>query len=574
MLGAFAEAGVRDLVWSPGSRSTPFLLAAERSGAFTLHRALDERSGAFYALGLARATGRPPLLLCTSGSAGAHWYAAALEASLAHLPLLLLTADRPLELQDCAAPQTVDQTRLFGEHVRAFFELGAFDPQALAVRAMRRKVAQAVASTRWPSPGPVQLNAPARKPLEPGPTTDIETSRAIRTAASTPVTRFAAPVMAPSDEAVDEIAGAFVTARRPLIVCGPAPLSEFETGEALQAFARAAGIPAGTEATSQWRFGGAGSEGWHIDGLDLLLRSDRFLGEPVDLVLQFGLPPTSGGWTRWLQRHPGIRRVVITGSGWPDPESSATEVVIADPVTVLERLHAALPSRAPLEWTERLMTANRAAWRAEAVMREAAGFSEAETARRVAASVPAEGVLLVSNGLPVRLVDEHCPAHLAQCRVISQRGLNGIDGMVAGAAGVAATGRPTVALLGDVALLHDLGSLEMARRATAPLVLVVLNNDGGRIFEQLPVATTLGPAHLEFFTTPHGLRFADAARGFGIAYQRAESEDALGTALDEALGRRSCTLVEVLVPPSGAAELTRALGAAVDLAVRQAWGEP
>ncbi|MBZ0122181.1 MAG: 2-succinyl-5-enolpyruvyl-6-hydroxy-3-cyclohexene-1-carboxylate synthase, partial [Sandaracinaceae bacterium] len=165
VIGSLASAGVRDVVVSPGSRSTPFVLAAARHGGLRVHEVIDERAAGFFALGLARLGGPPPLLLCTSGTAPAHYYPAIVEASLAELPLVALTADRPPELADCGAPQTIDQTRLFGAHARLFADLGAPDPEAL--EGLRRLISQAVLRSRYPIPGPVQLNARARKPLEP-----------------------------------------------------------------------------------------------------------------------------------------------------------------------------------------------------------------------------------------------------------------------------------------------------------------------------------------------------------------------------------------------------------------------
>lgn len=496
LIDAFAEAGVTDVVTSPGSRSTPFVLAAATHPGLRVHDVLDERAAAFFALGMGRATGRPALVLCTSGSAGAHHYPAVVEAAAAFVPLLVLTADRPPELQRCGAAQTIDQTRLFGEHVRRFFAVPE-EP-----RAARRVAVQALALARHPVPGPVHLNAHARKPLEAAPER-----------AWPPLPRIYPPRSMPDPDAVEELARACLGARRGLVVCGPLPVGQPPVP------LHALGFPVVAEAASQHRRGAILDAYEWID-----------LPDAPDLVLQIGAAPTS-------TRLDGVARAVVSAHG----DSDARLHVEGDPAATLAALAARLPPREPTAWAAALAAANA---RARAVVaEESGGWSEALAARIAARS--ARGLLAVGNSLPIRLLDRYVTE--IDAPVLSQRGASGIDGLVAGAAGAAiASGRPTTLLLGDVSFLHDLDGLLAAREA--PLTIVVLHNDGGRLFEQLPIAAHAG--QLRHFTTPHGLDLRPAAELARLSYAEVQDGAALETAL--AAGTRViCARVD------GAAELQR-----------------
>jgi len=323
LLGTLARAGVEHIVLSPGSRSTPFAWAALREPKLTCHSLWDERVAAFFALGQARLSGRPSLLLCTSGTAAANYFPALLEASLARVPVLVLTADRPFELQHSAAPQTADQTKLFGDAARAFFELGGPDAAPSALAGVVRSVAHAVARTRFPDPGPVHLNARARKPLEPNAAVDAA-SVALRDAVDSLLAQgptVTARVTAHAD--VSRLAQACAETARGLIVVGPHSAHEPEAAVQLARLAAITGYPLLCEGTSQLRFfSGAAPEAARIDAFEWLLHSAR-LREPLrpDLLLSFGSPPTSGAYERLLSRgFSGCRFVIaparLSGSPW------------------------------------------------------------------------------------------------------------------------------------------------------------------------------------------------------------------------------------------------------------------
>lgn len=577
---SLADAGLRDVVVSPGSRSTPLVWAALSCQRLRAISIVDERDAGFYALGLARITGRPAAVLCTSGSAAANYFPAVVEAAMARVPLLVVTADRPFELQDCGASQTLDQTRLYGSYVRSFVELGMPEHEAPALVALRRRAAQCLHDTMQGEPGPVHVNVRARKPLEPTVSrtpAGVELTARVNELLGTPPSHPAKARRVADDAELRAVAADCVGAARGIIVCGPAAFGGARAGHAVARLALTTGFPVYAEATSQLRFDGLRDlpPALVLDGLDLLLRSPAFRGgfQP-EVVLQIGEVPTSGSWERFLAQRDGVIRHVIAPHGWPDPQSSARSLVIADVEDSVGRLVTMLPEHAAdrtAPWSARLALANRAAWSAvEGVLSEELSLGEGSAVRAVVDAMPDGALLAIGNSLPVRHVDAFCRARaLPAVGVCSQRGVAGIDGVVAGAAGAAvAHGGPTALIVGDVSALHDLGGFAVAAATGVPFVVVVLNNDGGRIFEQLPFGDTdLDEGYFRFWTTPHGVRFDGLSRLFPLAHVTAGTLDALRSALSRGLSQPGCTVIEVPVPPHGARDQYRALLARLDAAV-------
>ncbi|HEX4338145.1 MAG TPA: 2-succinyl-5-enolpyruvyl-6-hydroxy-3-cyclohexene-1-carboxylic-acid synthase [Polyangiaceae bacterium] len=576
---SLADAGLRELVVSPGSRSTPLVAAALASNRFRMHSVVDERSAAFFALGHAKARGTPSAVLCTSGSAAANYFPAIVEARAARVPLLVITADRPFELHDCGAPQTMEQTRLYGEHVVRFVELGMPDGERAALVGLQRRAVQCIEAALGPEPGPVHVNVRARKPLEPV-TARTDAARSLTTTVDellrTPITRASRVASVPAPSLVEDVARALGATSRGLIVCGPAELGAAALGPSLAELSRLTGFPVYAETTSQLRFAGSSTlpAGSTLDGLDVLLRVPHFRATfAPEVVLAVGAPPTSGAWERFVAEHPAVERHVVASAGWPDPSSTARTLLLGDPEASLCALVAAVsPAKAPHPaWAAELSVANAAAWSAvDGVLADEASLSEGGVLRAVMDALPAGALFGVGNSLPVRHVDVFCRARpAADLGVWSQRGVSGIDGVVSGAAGAAdASGRPTVLVVGDVSALHDMGGFAVAKNATTPLVVVVLNNAGGRIFEQLPIAgASLGEDAERFWTTPHQVRFDAIAGAFGLPYVRPESVGALVQAVRDGLGRPGCTLVEAVVPAHGAREQYARLAAATESAL-------
>jgi 2-succinyl-5-enolpyruvyl-6-hydroxy-3-cyclohexene-1-carboxylate synthase len=564
LMASLRQAGVRDVVVSPGARSTPFTWAALQDPGLRCRTIIDERSAAFFALGHARITGVPVLLICTSGSAAANYFPAAVEAAESATPVLLLTADRGLELQHAAAPQTIDQTRLYGRFAREFFELGTPDPDPGMLRALQRLAAQAVLASRSPVPGPVHLNARARKPLEPDAGSG-EPAERLRSLVDELIGHGAPstfpPDAVPAAGAVSQLVRACVGARRGLIVCGPAPPWDAPDPAEVAALARVTGFPVVAEPASQQRFAAALAPDHWVDGFATLLTAPSFRdAHGPDLVLQLGRPPTATEWSAYLERWSAATRFVVAPHGWPDPWSTAAAVIRSPVGSAVRALRAGVeaarreldpgaPERAA--WLAALRAANGTAW---SVVDEAlaGGFSEGAAVRAVVDSVPGGGVLALGNSLPIREAEVFAPARARAVTVWTQRGANGIDGLISGAAGAAtAAGRPTTLLLGDVSFAHDVGGLAAARDAGAPLAIVVLNNGGGRIFDRLPIADRLAGGDLQAWLTPPALDLAAAAAGFGVGYDRASNGAELQTALAEAAVEGGTRVIEVVIPGDG-----------------------
>jgi 2-succinyl-5-enolpyruvyl-6-hydroxy-3-cyclohexene-1-carboxylate synthase len=552
-VSSLATAGVRDVVISPGSRSTPLVLAAAGEPRVACRAIVDERSAAFFALGQARVTGRPSALICTSGSAAAHYLPAIVEAREAGVPLVAITADRPWELHDAGAAQTIDQRDLFGDRVRARLELGEPDGSLAALRACARVAAQAVHASSSTPRGPVHVNARFRKPLEPIPNSGAESwADALARVEAEGAPRLVASAPFVDAAIIGEIAAACARARRGVIACGPMPVATDRA--AIVELARATGFPLFAEAPSQLRFGGTGDDVPACAAFDALLRAPAFRARyRADFVLELGAPLTSSAYASYVAEPSGCTRVIVAPDG---ARAEACTFVRAEPGEFAAALVAALATARATDpiardWRDALALADAAAWRRIDRDARADELTEATVARRVVEAVPAGGVLVVANSNPIRDVDTFAPATARPIRVVHQRGAAGIDGAISSAAGAASVaGAPTVLLVGDLAALHDLGGLAIAARATTPLAIVIANNAGGRLFEQLPVAERADArAFAELFIAEQRVDFAAAAAAFAIEHVRPRSADALAAALAAALARPACTVVEACVPP-------------------------
>ncbi len=567
---SFVQAGVRDAVISPGSRSTPFVVAALEQAGLRCISSLDERSAAHYALGQARATGRPSLILCTSGSAPANYFPAVIEASEAGVPLLVLSADRPPELLGCGANQTTDQVGLYGRHVRFFAQLGEPRADDLSLRAAKRLATRAVFEALGTRPGPVHLNAPTRKPLEPtmargeGAKAHARVEKIIQEPLS------AVHAACGIDGSVLKfVLSAFDEASRPLVLCGPAPVQQAVVLADVRALADCAGLAVAAEASAQIRFG-AGAE-TVIGAFDTIWRTNRGGSALVpDFVLQLGANPVSKGWDDLCAAR-RIRRIVVHPWDWVDPASNAELIVraqVGDFVRALASESFATTSRDTV-FLSKFQRAEQLVWDAATALLSEAGdqLTEAGIARTVRDAAPKDSALVLGNSLPIRNFDTWVAPSSSPLRVFSQRGVSGIDGVVSGAAGVAScASAATAVLVGDVSFLHDINGLQLASQASSPLVVVVVNNGGGRIFEQLPIARCGKREWLPYFTTPHGANMAGAASIYGCAFETVSALAELRTALEAAYGRSGCTVIEAVVPPHGSAEQNQALRSSVERA--------
>jgi 2-succinyl-5-enolpyruvyl-6-hydroxy-3-cyclohexene-1-carboxylate synthase len=491
-----ARCGLAGACTSPGSRSTPLVLTLARQPGLATWSHVDERVAGFFALGVAKQSGRPAAVACTSGTAAAHYLPAVIEAHEARVPLIVLTADRPPELREVGAGQTIDQLKLYGDAAKWFFEVGTHDASPERLRWIRALAFRAYETAVSGRPGAVHLNFALREPLVldgPLPAADDAPVRRAR--------------RAPAPAAIDLDPG-----QRAVIVAGR---HERDDGlaEALATAAAALGVPLLADPLSGARRGAAA-----VAHYDALLRDAGFAAaHRPETVVRVGDLPTSKPLRLWLAGLDGARQVAFDPEcAWQDPAAVVAEVLDADPAAWARSL--AGPPR-PSAWLDAWRAADAAA--AEAID-DALGDAISEPAvARALAALPDAVTVFTASSMPVRDVETFWPVRDAPPRVLAHRGANGIDGTLAAAFGAAAAGARVVVHLGDVALAHDLGALLSASRLKLELTVVLVDNGGGGIFDFLPVATQVD-AYEEHVATPTGLDAERVAALFGLRYERVE----------------------------------------------------
>ena len=557
-----ARCGMREACTSPGSRSTPLVLSLAREPRIRATSHIDERCGGFFALGLAKASGRPVALACTSGTAAANYAPAVIEAREARVPLLVLTADRPPELRDLGAGQTIDQVKLYGSAAKWYLEVDEHPATPERVRWLRQLACRAFWTALDGRPGPVHLNFSLREPLvldEPLP--DEEPGG--RADGGPWVRRPWVPHEA-GPRTVEALATEILASPRAVIVAGRAERDP-QLGPALTAFASRAGVPLLAEPLS-----GARRPPAAIAHYDALLRDPEFAAAHAPtLVLRVGDLPTSKPLRQWLQGlDTAVQIAFDPESAWQDPAGVVGTIVSADPRTTLAKVAERMPRAVAPEWLDRWRRADRAAAQAIAATLGPAGLSEPRVAAELGVRLPPNATLVVASSMPVRDVETFFPVRDDPPRVLSNRGANGIDGTVSTAFGVAAAYGPAVLLTGDVALAHDIGGLLAASRLDVKLTIVVLDNDGGGIFDFLPVSSE-GADFERHVATPHGLDFAHAAALYGCDHVAAEDAEGFRAALDRALTAERTTIIAVRTDRKENVTLHRAVWEAVAGSVRQ-----
>jgi 2-succinyl-5-enolpyruvyl-6-hydroxy-3-cyclohexene-1-carboxylate synthase len=530
LVDEWVRSGIVAAVVSPGSRNTPLALALVRDARMRVEVVLDERSAGFRALGIGLATRRPAIVCCTSGTAAVNLHPAVVEAHHARVPLLACTADRPAELRDWGAGQTIDQAALFAGAVRWFHDPGPPDERVDAAEAnarWRALACRAAACASGPPAGPVHLNLPFREPLVP---TGAPLLDAPGRAHDEPWVRTSSVRREPTGADVTRLAALVRAHPRGLLVAGwGADLDPVVAGR----FARAAGWPVFADPLSQLRTGP-----YAVSTYEALLRVDEFArAHRPDLVVRVGAPVTSKITNAWLDDVPTV--VVDPDDAWLDPQRAAHERVRADPDAWFGALTGALtgagpepypepcPEQSPGPWLAEWLDAERRARRALDGVLDDDIACEGRIARDVAAAVPDGGALVVASSLPVRAL-EWCMVPRPGLRVLANRGANGIDGFVSTVLGVASShAGPVVALCGDLCLLHDTNGLLAsggdAPGARPPATFVVVDNGGGGIFAYLPQHDL---AEFEtLFATPQSADLVAVARAHGVAAERTEPAD-------------------------------------------------
>ncbi|MEA2842799.1 MAG: 2-succinyl-5-enolpyruvyl-6-hydroxy-3-cyclohexene-carboxylate synthase, partial [Actinomycetota bacterium] len=536
LVDEWARAGVDVAAVAPGSRSTPLALALAGDPRIRVEVFVDERSAAFFALGASRRSGRPAVVLCTSGTAAANFHPAVLEAHHGRVPLVVCTADRPPELRDTGAGQAVDQLKLFGDAVRWFAEVGVADDSPGAARYWRSLAARAAAEALGPPAGPVHLNLAFREPLVPTGEPMVSPGRPDgRPWTASTVPRRAEPADA------DRLAWLVDDTPRGVVVAGWGAGVDCAT---VGRFAAAAGWPVLADPLSGCRCGRHA-----VSTYDALLRVPEVAARlKPDLVVHVGAPLTGKVATAWLDE--SVRRILVDPDGaWLDPHRAASERVVADAGALLSAVAGALPTAAEnapwlREWQEAEATARTAI---DDLLDADDEPFEGRVARDLTAGLPDGSTLVVGSSMPVRDVEAFArPRH--GLRFLSNRGVNGIDGFVSTALGVAVVGGggPVAALCGDLTFLHDAGGLLGAARRGLDATFVVVDNRGGGIFSFLPQAAF--PEHFEtLFGTPHDVDLVELCRVHGLPAARVTKAGDVVPVVHEAIADGG---VQVVVVPT------------------------
>ena len=551
-----AKAGVDAACVAPGSRSTALTVALADHPEVRLFSHLDERSAAFFALGRAKRTGRPTPLVCTSGTAAANFHPAVVEANQSRVPMFVLTADRPRELHDSGANQTVDQEKLYGDAVRSYRTLPEPEAEARKVRSLRTTVARAVHTSTGTPPGPVHLNVPFRKPLEPTP---VEGDVPENWAEDHPLAArgrdgpFVAAARGRAELSPDDrepLAERLEAADSGVIVCGPAD-APVPARDALRNLACATGFPVLADPISGLRFGShVGEPGVTVcGGYDSYLDGLRSYPE---VVLRFGASPTSKVLRTYLRDatlDSGTRQFVVDpAGGWREAEFAASDLVVADPTPLAAAL-AERVGRASGPFHDRIERMERGYWSlvggARASNTDSGEFLEGDVLADAVALAPDPATLFVSNSMPVRDLDRFGRPREADLSVLGNRGASGIDGITSTAFGAgSSTEDPLVLVTGDLAYYHDTNGLLAVGRCGVDATIVLVNNDGGGIFHLLPIEG-FDPPFTEQFRTPHGLDFEPTAELHGLGFARTDEREAFRDLYRESLGSAGTQVIEV-----------------------------
>ncbi|VAX05550.1 2-succinyl-5-enolpyruvyl-6-hydroxy-3-cyclohexene-1-carboxylic-acid synthase [hydrothermal vent metagenome] len=531
LVNGMVAGGLQQVVMSPGSRSTPLVLACERHPALKTWIQIDERCAAFFALGLARRESRAVALIATSGSAAAHWLPAVIEACQSAIPLILLSADRPLELQHWGANQTIDQSGLFSGQVRAVHLLTVADEGEDALRYVHQLGRRSLAESGWPLPGPVHLNIPFREPLTP---VQDDESFSFETEAAP----FVAPVLMPDPDQLQRLAQK-LSGRPGLIIAGPES-SEIKHAEALLQLAEVLGAPVLADPLSGLRFGEYPQEPL-ICHYDSFLRQAGFAEHhQPDWILRLGAMPVSKSLSEALNHWSDSFNILLDPQArWRDPQHLSDEQVVADVVLFCEQLQMQISASASGGWRDVFLQQQQQA----KTKLESAEIFEAQLTQQLLAALPAYSTLFSSNSLCIRNLDSFSGCGRKTLQIIANRGASGIDGNVSTLAGLAANTRQgrVVGLLGDLACYHDMNG--MLALAELDVLLIVINNRGGGIFHHLPQAEL--PEFERNWQTDSGLDFSQVASLYHLAYARVNSIEDFVSALKTMLNQSGARMLEV-----------------------------
>lgn len=533
---------------TPGSRSTPLTVAAARHPEAETTMFYDERGAAFHALGYARATGHPAALICTSGTAVANYYPAVIEASMDHIPLIILTADRPPELQETGANQTIRQPHIYSDYVRWRFNLPCPD-ERIPPSMVLTTSDQLVNMTRRSPCGPVHLNCMFREPLAP---TSGEISPGYQEGimrwkkGKALYTNFTRPSLIPDQETLMGITKIISTTKKGLLVVGR--LGSEQEIEAVRHFSRHLKWPVFVDIGSGLRIGS--SDGLLVAHFDLMLLCEKIHNEiRPDAILMIGSRIISKRFLEFVTRYPPSRFVIIENHPErSDPTHTTNWRIEADLVKILTSLEERLESNPNVNWSQNLLMKSKGIG---ALIKDYLAnldrLSEMQIARVISQTIHEGNGLFMGNSMPIRDMDMFSDPEGQQVRIGTNRGASGIDGNIASASGFAiGLNCPTTLILGDLAFIHDLNSLSILNRMDQQVIIILINNRGGGIFSFLPISQ-FPDIFKPYFETPHEYSFEHVAKLFRIPYFHPKNQEALIQDYRAAIKGKQSAIIEVLL---------------------------
>jgi 2-succinyl-5-enolpyruvyl-6-hydroxy-3-cyclohexene-1-carboxylate synthase len=556
------ELGVKYACISPGSRSAPltYVLSKNRKIKSFIH--IDERSSAFFALGLAKASTKPTLLVTTSGTAVGELYPAIIEAYQQRIPLIICTADRPPELVGTGANQTINQHNIFKNHIRWFRDLGLPSISETGFHHLQKIAMRAFQISSFDDKGPIHLNFPFKKPLEPTSYTDVVHKNILnlkpvklkRNKNYNIQTRL-------SEKSLIKLADDLIKYERGIIIAGPMDYDQ----QMIRGIKKLSGLikyPILADGLSQLRFNSNEKDKNIISNFNSILKSEIFVEKNnPDIILQFGRTPTSAVLESFLKGTNAERYLVNLYGDNFDPTRNAKAIITIDPIFFLNNIHTYLKKknidRNKSTWQNNFLRAEGLSEKIKSRIIERSKFpNESALIKEILSYIPASSHIFIGNSLPVRDLDSFSGIIAKRCSIHFNRGASGIDGVTSTAFGIASQKSPMFLIIGDLSLIHDLNSLIIASKYSIPIIIVVINNNGGGIFESLPIAEKVN-RFKEYFVTPHNLELSDIIKSFGLSYHLLSSKSALKKQIMNCSIKKIASVLEIQTNAKKSEELRK-----------------
>ena len=550
-INQLAELGVRYACISPGSRSTPLTYVLSKHRKIKSFINIDERSSAFFALGLAKSTGKPVIVVTTSGTAVAELYPAIIEAYQQRTPLIICTADRPPELIGTGANQTINQHNIFKNHIRWFRDLGSPSISDTGLRHLQKMAIKAFQVSLIEDRGPVHLNFPFRKPLEPFSYTDVVNKKISRLNPQRLLNHKPAYSVTGTylTKEVKRLVDEFVKYDRGIIIAGPMEYDR-DLISSIKKLSAILKYPVFADGLSQLRFNTNQKEKNIISNFNSIIKAEQFVEEHIpDIILQFGRTPTSSALEGFLDETNASRYLVNTFGDKFDPTRNAKAILAIEPKFFCEHLISNIKarkiSRQKSTWLKDFVRADEISEKIKARIIGKAKFpNEASIILEILNLAPSGCNIFIGNSLPVRDLDNFSSNSSKRLAIHFNRGASGIDGVTSTALGVALIKKPAILITGDLSFLHDLNALQIAAKYKIPLTIIVINNNGGGIFESLPIAEKVNRFR-EYFITPHNIELSSVVKSFGISYQLITNRSKLQQHLKHSLTKNVTSVLEI-----------------------------